>query len=271
MRLRLQPPPSAWDAPGSSQNPLARLGSPTTPCRHGPGREFFTCRPPSPRDVLGVLGWMPWAGATHQQAQPGSLSPVSPHNGPGSGSWGAGEPGGWESTARGFAEPCAGCQRYHTSLKAVSGAVVSGDANSARLCGLDPPTGLGTGCQGPSQSWWAPQWGLSMSPSPKVCPQAGDSHFGLKAGDATISPSCLGKLGEIPYAAQPSLTGASWPKMFLIPFLRLVSIPLTLLPPLGSKAAINSLNISVDAGAGCAKTPFLGPDPSWASAVLGCS
>jgi len=48
-----------------------------------------------------VPGWVPWAGATGRRAQPGSRSPAALHNG----SRGAWEPGGWESAARGFAEP----------------------------------------------------------------------------------------------------------------------------------------------------------------------
>lgn len=72
-------------------------------------------------------------------------------------------------------------------------------------------------------------------------------------------------------AAQPSPTGALWPKMFPSPFLRLDSIPPILPPPSGNVAAINSLNTSADARASRAKTPFPGPGPSWASTVLGCA
>lgn len=66
-------------------------------------------------------------------------------------------------------------------------------------------------------------------------------------------------------------TRALWPEMFPSPFLRLDSIPPTLPPPSGNVAAINSLNASADAGAGCARTPFLGPGLSWVRAVLGCA
>lgn len=71
-----------------------------------------------------VPGWMPWAGATRLRVQPGSLSSAALHNGPGTGSRGAWEPGGWESAARDFTEPCAVRQRRCLALKAVSGAVI---------------------------------------------------------------------------------------------------------------------------------------------------
>lgn len=102
----------------------------------------------------------------------------------------------------------------------------------------------------------------------------GSSHPRWKVGDGTISPRSLGEWTGICCAAQPiplTPTRALWPKMFPSPFLILDSIPPTLPPPSGNVAAINSLNASADAGAGCAKTPFLGPGLSWVSSVLGCA
>lgn len=217
----------------------------------------------------------------HQRVQPGSLSPTAPqwpHNGPTMApapAPGVQEPGGWESTARGLGECRAGrqrCRSFPGCLWSSRGRGLSGDADGARLCALDPHAGLGLGpgCWGASQV--SPVADVSVSPSPKVVPRQFPPQ--VKVGDGTIFPRFLAEWTGIFCAAQPTPlipTRALWPKMFPSPFLRLDSIPPTLPPPSGNVAAINSLNASADAGAGCAKTPFLGPGLSWVSAVLGCA